>query len=67
MSQIRLWVEVEAVRSEYSWDQGAVRYAKIGRLLKKPPKLRRPDTHMVRVDIDVPLTVFEHQVKIEIL
>lgn len=65
-STLTVWVEAEAVRSDYSWDRGALRYAQVGRLLKKRPRTARPDTHLIRIDVDVPHTAFEHRVKIDL-
>ena len=65
-STITVWVEAEAVRSDWSWDRGEFLYARVSRLLKKRPKTSRPDTHMIRVDIEIPKTAFEHRVKVDL-
>ena len=65
-STLTVWVEAEAVRSDWDYDNGRLRYARVGRVLKKRPRIARPDTHMIRVDIEVPHTAFEHRVKVDL-
>lgn len=66
MATLEVWVEAEAVRSDWEWDKGKIRYAKVGRLLRHRPTTKRPDCHLIKVEIEVPLSVFEHEVKVVI-
>lgn len=65
--RLTVWVEAEAIRYDSTWwDHGKIRKVKVGRLLRKRPREARPDCHLIRVDIDVPRTAFEHTVKVEL-